>query len=297
MRPLLRPGLQILRRDARSLQLGLDWPGLCTLSETPALRAVLAAIDGFRDLQGVVMAAVDAGADPDAAQSAVDVLIDCGAIVDQAACWRFETDEGSWASWWLLAGPGRSAADVIAERRRRVVRVQGTGLVAAQVRSLLTAACVPWSDDSTAPDLVVLAHDREPPRCVADSHMRDGVAHVWAWVREVVGVVGPFVVPGVTGCLRCADQRRAEVDPAWLTLLESAAVRQPVVPACDPLLAALVGAWTASEVTVWASGLRPQTLDAIIEVPQGFGDVDRQSLQPHPQCGCGWPVWRDTMGA
>jgi bacteriocin biosynthesis cyclodehydratase domain-containing protein len=296
VRPLLRPGLQILRRDARTVQLGLDWPGVCTLAETPALRSVLTAIDGFRDLRGVVMAAVESGTELDDAQSALDLLIDCGAVVDQAKCWRRDADESSWASWWLLAGPEGSAADILRERQRRHVRVHGSGQIAAAVGPLLTTACVPWSHDSTAPDLVVLAHDGEPSRELADELMRDGVPHVWACVRDVVGVVGPFVVPGVTGCLRCADQARAEVDPAWLTLLEAAAARRPVVPACDPLLAALVGSWVAHEVTAWASGLRAQTLDAIIEVPFGFGTVASSRVQLHPACGCGWPISHDTMG-
>jgi hypothetical protein len=297
VRPLLRPGLQILRRDARTVQLGLDWPGVCTLSETPALRSVLAAIDGFRDLRGVVMAAVDSGSDLDEAQTALDLLIDCGAVVDQAACWRRDTGESSWSSWWLLAGPGRSATDILRERQRRHVRVEGSGQVASSVGPLLTTACVPWSDDSTAPDLVVLAHDGEPPRDLADGLMRDGVPHVWACVRDVVGIVGPFVVPGATGCLRCADQARADIDPAWPTLLQSAAARRAVVPACDPLTAGLVGTWVAQEVALWASGLRPQTIDAIIEVPFGFGAVETSRVQLHPRCGCGWPVSRDTMGA
>lgn len=295
MRPLLRPGLRVLRRDVRTLQLGLDWPGLCTLRETPALRAVLAAVDGFRDLQGVVLAAVHSGVDPAGAHAALDVLLDCGAVVDQAR--RLVASESEWTSWWLLAGPGRSAADIFAERQQHHVRIDGTGQVADRVGALLTAAHVPWSVDADAADLVVLASDCEPQRSLADSSMRDAVPHLWTWVRDVVGVVGPFVVPGVTGCLRCADQARADVDPAWPTLLESAAARRPVAVACDPVLAALVGAWAAQEVAVWASGLRPQTFDASIEVPQGFGDVDRRHSELHPQCGCGWPTWRDTMGA
>jgi bacteriocin biosynthesis cyclodehydratase domain-containing protein len=281
----------------RTLQLGLDWPGLCTLRETPALRAVLAAVDGFRDLQGVVLAAANAGVDPEDARAALEVLIDCGALVDQANCRRLDTPESSWTSWWLLAGPERCAADIVAERQLHHVRIDGTGQVADRVGSLLTAAHVPWSVDADAPDLVVLASDGEPSRSLADSSMRHAVPHLWAWVRDVVGVIGPFVVPGVTGCLRCADQAWADVDPAWPTLLEAAAARQPVVVPCDPLLAALVGAWAAQEVAVWASGLRPQTFSAVIEVPQGFGNVDRQGLELHPRCGCGWPTWRDTMGA
>ncbi len=297
MRPTLRPGLQILRRDVHTVQLGLDWPGLCTLRDSPALQAVLTAVDGFRDLRGVILAAVDAGIEVDKARAAIDVLIDCGAVVDQASCRRADADESAWTSWWLLAGPGRVATDVLAERQRRHVLLQGSGHVAERVGALLTEAAVPWSADATDPDLIVLAHDAEPQRSAGDPAMRREIPHLWAWVRDVVGVVGPFVLPGSTGCLRCADQARSDLDPAWNTLLASAAARPPAVTACDPVLATLVAAWAAQEVAVWASGLRPQTLNAVIEVPQGFGDVDRQVVELHPQCGCGWSSWRDTMGA
>lgn len=297
MRPLLRPGLSVLRRDVRTLQLGLDWPGLCVLHETPALAAVLAAVDGFRDFSGVVMAAVESGISAEEAQSALEVLIDCGALIDQAASRRPDVPESSWASWWLLAGPGRAAGDIRAERRRRQVTVIGDGQVAERIRPLLAAADVPLSNHPATADVVVIASDCEPTREVADSLMRDGVPHLWAWVRDVVGVVGPFVVPGTTGCLRCADQARADVDPAWPTLLQSVTARRPTAAACDTLLAALVAALAAQEVATWASGLGAQTLNTVIELPQGFGDIDRRSLEMHPRCGCGWPVWRDTMEA
>ncbi len=295
MRPLLRPGLQVLRRDVRTLQLGLDWPGVCVLRETPALAAVLAAVDGFRDCAGVVMAAVESGISAAEAEAALEVLVDCGALIDRAASRRRDVPESSWASWWLLAGPGRAAGDIRAERLRRSVWITGNGQVAERIRPLLTAADVPMSTDPSTADVVVLASDCEPTREVADSLMRDGVPHLWAWVRDVVGVVGPFVLPGTTGCLRCADQARADVDPAWPTLLQSVIARRPIAFACDALLAALVAALAAQEIAMWSSGLGAQTLSSVIELPQGFGDIDRRSLDMHPRCGCGWPVWRDTM--
>ncbi len=296
MRPILRPGLQILRRDVNTIQLGLDWPGVCTLSATPALSAVLEAVDGFRDSAGVVLAAVETGASRADAQCALDVLVDCGALVDQATVWRRSDSEGAWAALWLLAGPERGATEVVRGRQGQRVQVRGIGDVADAVRSVLSLARVTAAPHGAA-DLVVLASDSEPSRDIADSVMSEGVAHVWVYTREVVGVLGPFVVPGRSGCLRCADSARSELDPAWPTLLESAAARPLAIPACDPLLAALLGAWAAQEVAVWASGLRPQTWDCVIEVPLGFGSVSSRALGLHPRCGCGWPVWQDTMGA
>ncbi len=297
MRPILRPGLQILRRDINTLQLGLDWPGVCTLRETPALTAVLAAVDGFRDCPGVVLAAVESGVSRADALSALEVLIDCGALVEQSTAWRSADSEGAWASLWLLAGPERSAADLSRRRQQRRVHVRGTGQVADAARALLGLAGVADASHGGA-DLVVLASDCEPSRDLADQVMReDAGAHLWVFTREVVGVIGPFVVPGGSVCLRCADLARADLDPAWPTLLQSAAAHRPAAPACDPLLASLLGAWAAQEVAVWASGLRPQTWNCVIEIPQGFGVVSAQTFDMHPRCGCGWTVWHDTMGA
>ena len=296
MRPILRPGLQILRRDINTIQLGLDWPGVCTLRETTALAAVLAAVDGFRDCSGVVLAAVESGVSRPEALAALELLIDCGALVDQALAWRNSESEAAWASLWLLAGPARSAADVARGRQRHRVEVRGTGQVADAARTMLPLAGVARAAPGGA-DLVVLASDSEPSRDLADQAMREEVDHLWVFSREVVGVLGPFVVPGSSACLRCADLARAELDPAWPILLQSAAAHRPAAPACDPLLARLLGAWAAQEVAVWASGLRPQTWDCVIEIPQGFGVVGAQNFDMHPRCGCGWAVWHDTMGA
>jgi len=296
VRPILRPGLQVLRRDMHTLQLGLDWPGVCTLRETPALAAVLAAVDGFRDCSGVVLAAVHAGASAADAQAALDVLIDCGALVDQSTVWRRDDAEGAWAFLWLLAGPQRAAGDVVKARLQRRVAVAGSGAVADAVRSVLGLAGVTLASPGGA-DLVVLASDCEPQREMADEMMREGAAQLWVYTREVVGVIGPFVVPGESGCLRCVDLARSDIDPAWPTLRAGAAAHRPNALACDPLLATLMGAWAAQEVAVWASGLRPQTQDCVIEVPQGFGAVAAETFGMHPACGCGWPVAHDTMGA
>src|SRR3712207_7110553 len=47
---------------------------------------------------------------------------------------------------------------------------------------------------------------------------RRGVPHLVATVRGETGVVGPLVVPGATGCLRCADLHRRDRDPRWPAL-------------------------------------------------------------------------------
>lgn len=297
MRPTFRPGLQILRRDLRTLQLGLDWPGVTTLEETPALRAVLAAIDGFRDAAGVALAASDTGVRLDDCQQALEILVECGAVVDQRASSWPGVSASAWSALWLLATPGQDASDLLRRRVSFRVRILGRGTVASATRGLLDQAQLNQAADAESADLVIVAADDEHHRGDADQPMREALPHLWVGVRDLVGVVGPFVVPGTTACIRCVDSARAELDPSWLVLVESADVRRLEAPACDPLLAHLVAAWAVQEAATWASGLRPQTWDRVIEVPLGFGVVQSETFLLHPRCGCGWPTWQDTMGA
>ena len=47
-RPALRPGWHVVRRDADTLQIGIDPPHRVVLSDSPGVRAVLAALRGGR---------------------------------------------------------------------------------------------------------------------------------------------------------------------------------------------------------------------------------------------------------
>lgn len=296
MRPHLRPGLQVLRRDVRSLQLGLDWPGVVVLPDTAAMQAVLAAVDGLRDSAAVVLTAATASeVDVEAATAALDVLIDCGAVIDLPHHLRGHTTEAAWASDWLLAGPRGTAPELAASRDHHSVEVWGSGQVADGVR--LLSARFGLAGDGSAADVVVIASDHEPPRAWSDQAMADGRPHLWAGVRELVGVLGPFVEPGSGPCLRCVDRARADLDPCWPTLVESASRPRLHVHACDPLLATLVATWAVQEVASWAAGLRPHTVAHTLEIPLGTGGVESVRYHAHPACGCGWPVWEDTMGA
>ncbi|MEJ7707876.1 MAG: hypothetical protein WKF82_11765 [Nocardioidaceae bacterium] len=298
VRPVLRPGLQILRRDLTTLQLGLDWPGLAIVQETPQLRAVLQAIDGFRDAPGVVLAAASStGLERSDCDVALGALIDCGAVVDQADCRSPRVGEHMWSALSLLAGPERAAVDVARCRDSAAIWVDGDGQVADRVRQLVEVAQLRGAERSSAADLVVVASDQEPPRTAIDRLMHAGVPHLWVCIRDVVGVVGPFVIPGQTSCLRCVDCARTDLDAAWPTLLASAQARPLLVPPVDPALGALVAAWAVLEAQVWASGIHPPTCDRVIEVPYGCGVVQTERFDLHPQCGCGWPTWQDTIGA
>lgn len=297
MRPMLRPGLHLLRRDFRTLQLGVEWPGVAVLRDTAAVRAVLEAVDGYRDATGVVRAVTDSGLPSAKAHEALEALVDSGALVDQSPCQPTTVDDTTWAALWLLSGPTSTAYDVLAARRRTRVAVEGAGRLAALVRDLLRQEQVAVTDDASEASLVVGAWDGEPSRDLADEQMRRGVPFLPTGLRELVGFVGPFVVPGRTACLRCVDLSRAEFDPCWPTLVESLRVTPVRAPSCPPSLAAVTAGYAAAEAALWASGARPVSWDAVVEIPHGLGEVQTVAFPPHPRCGCGWRAGPETMGA
>jgi len=297
MRPIPRPGLHILRRDLRMLQLGVEWPAVAAILDTPAVAAVLRAVDGFRDLSGVQLAAEAHGVSNEAAHQAIDALLDSGALVDQAVVRPPALDPAIWSTMWLLAGPRSTAAEILRSRRQSSVYVEGSGRVCDQIRALLseeqlTAAKAP--DDAT---VVVLGADGEPSRAAADEALRRGVPYLCVGIRELVGLVGPFVVPGRTSCLRCVDLSRSDLDPCWRIVVDSMEVRPPREPSRTPSLVATVAGYAASEIVLWTSGSLPSSCDHVVEIPHGLGAVQTVGYPPHPQCGCGWQDRRDTMSA
>lgn len=297
MRPVLRPGLRPLRRDPRTLQLGLDWAGTALIGDTPAVAAVLSSLDGFHQVEGVLSAAEARGVPRAAARAALDALVACGAVVDADRLAAPDVAPPTWAAWSLLAGPTGTAHDVAAARAACTVGVLGEGLVADAVRALLPRARVRLADAWSEASVVIAASDHEPDRDRSDDLMHLAVPHLWAHTRDVVGVLGPFVDPGVDACLRCVDASRSDVDRCWPTLLAADHAHRAGPPVADPVLATLVAAWAVHETAVLASGLRPQTAGSVLELAYGGGPVTRVGFEPHPACGCGWPTWQDTMGA
>jgi len=293
----MRPGLHVLRRDLHTLQLGVEWPGVAALLDSPAVRAVLDAVDGFRDLAGVVLAAQARGVPAEVAQQALDALLDAGALVDQALLKPADLDDATWSTMWLLAGPRSSASVVHRTRARATVYVEGSGRVADLLRRLVAAERLALTEAAHEATVVVHAADREPSRPAADEALRRGVPFLCVGIRELVGLVGPFVVPGRTACLRCVDLARAQLDPCWRNLVDSMQTSPAAEPCRAPSLVATVAGYAAQEIAMWATGTLPVSCDHVVEIPHGLGEVQTVGYQPHPQCGCGWQSGQETMTA
>lgn len=294
---MLRPGMHVARRDSRTLQLGLEWPGVAALHASASVRAVLDAVDGFRDVAGVVLAATAQGVAADDAQLAVEGLIDAGALVDQAVVKPRGLADETWSAMWLLAGPRGHARSVLKSRQATAVHIIGRGVVADMIASLLKQEQLALTPDRNAATAIVVVADQELPRALADDAMRSGTPFLCVAIRELVGLVGPFVVPGRTACLRCVDLSRGHFDRCWRSLVENATDSPAAIAVCPPSLAAVVAGYAAQEVALWASGALPVSCDSVVELPHGLGEVQTVSYPPHPQCGCGWRAGHETMSA
>jgi bacteriocin biosynthesis cyclodehydratase domain-containing protein len=135
-------------------------------------------------------------------------------------------------------------------------------------------------------DLVVLARPWAASDPLVSGLQRAEVPHLVATVRERTGVVGPLVVPGRTGCLRCGDLRRRDADPRWPRL--AAQLTAGESPAAGATVTSLLTAAVAAvQVLAFLEGTAaPAVVDATLEVapPQFLPRLRR--WPPHPDCGC-----------
>ena len=196
MRPVLSPAVRRLWRDPETLQLGRA-PGsaLVLAGLDPTARAVLALLDGTRDLAGVRTAAVAAGCPAARADELLALLRDAGLVVDAGDRWPdrlgvAERDRlvADVASLSLLHGGGGLAA--LHRRDAASVVVVGAGRVGAPLAALLATAgvgTVDAVDDGTARPRDVAVGGLEP----GDVGRRRGEA-----ARSRLRTCAPDALPG-----------------------------------------------------------------------------------------------------
>ncbi len=215
-------------------------------------------------------------------------------------------------AWALLPDPARPPlADGwarLAGRRRRAVRVCGTGRVAELVADGLRQAGVGRVDlaetfdpRGVAPsanprsprrlDLVVLVEHLVADAGAAAPLMGADLAHLSVVVRPGTLVVGPLVVPGRGACLRCLDLYRAERDPAWPRLLAQLLAGARYVPQ-EELGSRLASSLASLQVLAHLDAPDADPADptgsesATLEITLPGGLVRRRNWPVHPGCGC-----------
>lgn len=157
--------------------------------------------------------------------------------------------------------------------------------------------------DSVSPEVVVLVLEGEEQVVRTARLMAEGVVHLVVSVTGWGAVVGPFVLPGETACLRCVEL----ADPShvqggcWTEVGEGDArgargaglhaevpggVGLPTLLPQTSVVAAVAGALVAAEVLAYLDGRRPATAGASIEVETLDAVPRLRGWSVHPRCGC-----------
>ena len=180
LRPIIRPGAPLLRRDANHLQVGTS-PGI-VIDDRPGLRSFLRLLDGVRDveqLRRLVRSDV-----PELEGDVDDVLrplLACGAVID--------------ARQMTARRPRLSVALHDDTGSRPLARAIGHVLTDLGIRSI----------EPPDPDLLLVVSCGEPARTVFDQARLRSITHMTVVLDKDRVRIGPLVIPGVTPCLTCLD--------------------------------------------------------------------------------------------
>ena len=251
---ILQPGLRLVRRDADHLQLGVDPPEVVVLPDHPDVRVLVDHLTLGRP---------------------------CGRL----------SEVGMRALTKIVAGGLALPTEHEQVRKHRLasrpVEVVASTETSAALAPLLSGAGLrPATSRDRVAALVVA--DGEVARGALDPLVRDGVAHLVVTGSSATPVVGPFVVPGTTACVRCIDAHRGEDDPRRALVLEQVASLPLLVAGrADVLLRSIALAWAVRDLVTFLEGGRPSTWSATVRIDAGLAPAPRVWLR-HPHCGCCW---------
>jgi len=329
-RPWLRDDVPWAWRDDDTVQVG-DADRLTLLpGVTPAIGEWLMSLRGDRSLRAALAAARVAGLTVPAARRLLRALLRTGILDDAAAMPESlrsahplvrEQLAHDLAAARQVHGSARAAAQALDRRRAAIVSVHGSGPTADAVCVILGQAGVgtvlreaPGSSSSRRHRR---ASDQRAAAVLADAVHPDVIddlgaisldlPHVPVLAHGARAVIGPFVVPGLTGCLRCADLHARDADAAWPRLAVQWASRRPACSPADSALAQLAASWAALAVLSWIESDGPGALREgrwprgwpesggalvggrlVVRLPGGV--MSREPRPPHPLCGCRWPA-------
>lgn len=269
------PALLVLRRADGRVQVGWG-PETGRVIVPPAgldefdVRTVLQLLDGAHTDDEIVETAVERGADAGGVRLLLDDLVATG----------------------LVRGTASTKTRVAPTPAHRI-RLYGDGPLADALCAQLALRDTKWSragrytgDERLQEGLacVVLADIQVPDPLVVRDLMRHRVPHLVVRTRDGRGIVGPFVVPGSTSCLRCADLTRTDLDPSW-PVLAAQLWDRPGHAARAVVLA--TAAFALAELDVILAGSLPLAVaDHTVEIDLSSFRLSKRRWFRHPDCEC-----------
>ncbi|MEO6504042.1 MAG: thiamine biosynthesis protein ThiF [Jatrophihabitantaceae bacterium] len=136
-------------------------------------------------------------------------------------------------------------------------------------------------------DLVVLTDPAPVDSSLRSALHQDQVPHLPASVDGQRAVVGPLVLPGRTGCLRCADLHRTDRDPAWPALAVQLSARPRRRITSDVALCVATVGVAVGQALAYLDRQHPATIEASLEWQLPDWRLRRRSWPVHHACDCG----------
>jgi hypothetical protein len=197
-----------------------------------------------------------------------------------------------WVGWLIdqLADRGL-LAEGAARRPPLAVRVHGSGPLARRITMALAgcgAGIAPRSGREAGDQAVhiVAQSTVEADRILAADLVERRAAHLLVRVGADQASVGPFVIPGATSCLTCADLARRALDPTWPIQVFQLSAVEAAPPAW---LSAWAAATAITQLMSHADGHLPQSASTTIELSAASGRVSYRWWPVDPQCPCRTP--------
>jgi bacteriocin biosynthesis cyclodehydratase domain-containing protein len=224
------------------------------------------------------------------------------ALLAAAGIGRLEiNDPGALRSADLSPGGVRSAGSRLstrAEAARLIVGAAGEHSAGGGTKRARTGAAEDQQIGASPSEaIVVLA----PPAGVMPPEWLAAVRHhphLPVVIRETTAVIGPFVLPGRTPCLRCVELTRGDRDPAWPALAAQLIGQAHGVEPCDVALASAAASIVALHVLAAVDGAAddgtavdgaasPPSVGGVLELSLRDLRLRRRTVTAHPGCGCG----------
>ena len=219
--------------------------------------------------------------------------------------------ESTWIDWLLTELAERGAIRPVEQSQPTEIAVVGSGETAARLADALSEAglqpalrptqgteraLVPghalrrsWA--TAWPTLAVLATQTvEPDRTLTDELVHAGIPHLVVRVEPTRATVGPFVIPGHSGCVRCHDLTRSHNDQAWPRLLAQLcrATPKPPGPLRDWAIATAV-----LQVRAHLADGAPDTLSRMLQINLRDPALHSLGVPMHPNCHCQITAFED----
>ncbi len=266
----LAPGLRVVGRGLHHLQVGLYDGHRVLLPRTPATERTIAGLLGQAPL------------DHGPGTSALLDLLDRHHCLAEAPSSEAHGADGAEGATVTVLGrfQGLGLPDAAALLRAAGVSVIGAGSPAASPGPLA--------------DVVIVLSTGELAREVLDPLVRARTSHLVIRLVDGGALLGPFVVPGETACLRCVDAHASMGDPDHVAVTTryvhaTSRPRPDGVPDTDPALASVALAWAVRDVLAHLAGRVPSTWSRTISLGAEPTERREQRWLRHPHCGCSWP--------